>query len=393
MNQLINKEHQLFLPTYKRIPFDIKTGEGIFLIDKNNNRYLDFFAGLAVNALGYAHPKIIKAVTDQISKFAHLSNYFISDIQIKFAEKLLNISNTDKAFLTNSGTEATEAAIKLIRKKFGPDKKIFSLTNSFHGRTYGALSITNRPKYQKGFEPLLQNCDTIKFNDVIELKDKINENTAAIFVEFIQGEGGIYEITDQFAEELTSLKQKFDFIIVADEIQSGIGRTGKNFTFNYYNIEPDLILVAKAIGGGLPLGALLTSKNLNDVFSYGEHGTTFGGNPVACAAGLVVLEEVFENGLIKNVFELGDYFKTRLTDIKNKFTDKIKDVRGKGFMIGVELTFPGQIIVDEMFKRKILTNCTNNNVIRILPPLIARKEHIDLYLNNFEEVISSVNVK
>ncbi len=393
MNQLIDKEHQFFLPTYKRIPFDIKTGEGIFLIDKNNNRYLDFFAGLAVNALGYAHPKIIKAVTDQISKFAHLSNYFISDIQIKFAEKLLNISNADKAFLTNSGTEATEAAIKLIRKKFGPDKKIFSLTNSFHGRTYGALSITNRPKYQKGFEPLLQNCDTIKFNDVIELKDKINENTAAIFVEFIQGEGGIYEITDQFAEELTSLKQKFDFIIVADEIQSGIGRTGKNFTFNYYNIEPDLILVAKAIGGGLPLGALLTSKNLNDVFSYGEHGTTFGGNPVACAAGLVVLEEVFENGLIKNVFELGDYFKTRLTDIKNKFTDKIKDVRGKGFMIGVELTFPGQIIVDEMFKRKILTNCTNNNVIRILPPLIARKEHVDLYLNNFEEVISSVNVK
>lgn len=393
MNQLIDKEHQLFLPTYKRIPFDIKSGEGIFLIDKNNNRYLDFFAGLAVNALGYAHPKIIKAVTDQISKFAHLSNYFISDIQIKFAEKLLNISNADKAFLTNSGTEATEAAIKLIRKKFGPDKKIFSLTNSFHGRTYGALSITNRPKYQKGFEPLLQNCDTIKFNDVIDLKDKINEKTAAIFVEFIQGEGGIYEITDQFAEELTSLKQKFDFIIVADEIQSGIGRTGKNFTFNYYNIEPDLILVAKAIGGGLPLGALLTSKNLNDVFSYGEHGTTFGGNPVACAAGLVVLEEVFENGLIKNVFELGDYFKTRLTDIKNKFTDKIKDVRGKGFMIGVELTFPGQIIVDEMFKRKILTNCTNNNVIRILPPLIARKEHIDLYLNNFEEVISSVNVK
>lgn len=393
MNQLIDKEHQFFLPTYKRISFDIKSGEEIFLIDKNNNRYLDFFAGLAVNALGYAHPKIIKVVTDQISKFAHLSNYFISDIQIKFAEKLLNISNAHKLFLTNSGTEATEAAIKLIRKRSGPNKKIFSLTNSFHGRTYGALSITNRPKYQKGFEPLLQNCDTIKFNDVIDLKDKINGNTAAIFVEFIQGEGGIYEITDQFAEELTSLKQKFDFIIVADEIQSGIGRTGKNFAFNYYNFEPDLILVAKAIGGGLPLGALLTSKNLSDVFSYGEHGTTFGGNPVACAAGLVVLEEVFENGLIKNVFELGDYFKAQLTDIKNKFTDKIKDVRGKGFMIGVELTFPGQIIVDEMFKRKILTNSTNNNVIRILPPLIARKEHIDLYLKNFEEVISSVNVK
>lgn len=393
MNRLIDKEQQVFLPTYKRIPFDIKTAEGVFLIDKNDERYLDFFAGLAVNALGYAHPKIIKSVTNQITKFAHLSNYLISDIQIQFAEKLLSISNAYKAFLTNSGTEATEAAIKLVRKKFGPDKKIFSLTNSFHGRTYGALSITNRPKYQKGFEPLLQNCDTIIFNDIKDLKDKIDENTAAVFIEFIQGEGGINAVSPEFADELISLKQKYDFVIVADEIQSGIGRTGKNFAFNYYNLQPDLILVAKAIGGGLPLGALLVNKELSNVFYYGEHGTTFGGNPVACAAGLVVLEEIFENGLLKNVYELGVFFKSRLMDIKNKFQDKIKDVRGKGFMIGVELSFPGQIIVDEMFKRKILTNCTNNNVIRILPPLIAQKEHIDFYLKNFEEVISSINIR
>ncbi len=393
MIQLLDKEQQVFLPTYKRIPFDIKYGEGIFLINKKDERYLDFFAGLAVNALGYAHPKIIKAITQQISKFAHLSNYFVSDIQNKFADKLLGISGSDKIFLTNSGTEATEAAIKLIRKKYGPNKKIFSLSNSFHGRTYGALSITNRPKYQKGFEPLLQNCDIINFNNLADLRNKVNDDTAAVFIEFIQGEGGINEISKQFAEELNSLKQKHDFIIVADEIQSGIGRTGRNFAFNYYNLKPDLILVAKAIGGGLPLGALLVSKNLTNVFSYGEHGTTFGGNPVACAAGLVVLEDIFENGLLENVYNLGIYFKSRLEGIKNKFQDKIKDVRGKGFMIGVELSFPGQIIIDEMFKRKILTNCTNNNVIRILPPLIAQKEHIDLYLENFEGVINSVNVK
>ena len=217
------------------------------------------------------------------------------------------------------------------------------------------------------------------------MRSKIDKNTAAIFIEFIQGEGGIYEVSAQFADELFSLKQKYNFVIVADEIQSGIGRTGKNFAFNYYNIIPDLILVAKAIGGGLPLGALLVSKELSDVFSSGEHGTTFGGNPVACAAGLVVLEEIFDNGLLKNVFELGLYFKSHLIDIKNKFSDKIKEVRGKGFMIGVELSFPGQSVVDEMFERKILTNCTNNNVIRILPPLLVQI-HVDFYLKNFEEI-------
>lgn len=393
MDELFKKEKELFLSTYKRIPIDIKNGDSVFLVDRNNKKYLDFFAGLAVNALGYAHPKIVEAVTNQISTFAHLSNYFISDIQIRFAEKLLDISKMDKLFLTNSGTESAEAAIKLIRKKFGPDKKIFSLTNSFHGRTYGALSITDRPKYRKGFEPLLQNCGTIIFNDIDDLKNKIDRNTAAIFIEFIQGEGGIYEVSPQFADELIALKQKYNFIIVADEIQSGIGRTGKSFAFNYYNTQPDLILVAKAIGGGLPLGALLVSKELADVFSSGEHGTTFGGNPVACAAGLVVLEEIFDNELLKNVYELGIYFKSRLIDIKNKFPDKIKDVRGKGFMIGVELSFPGQSVVDEMCERKILTNCTNNNVIRILPPLIVQKEHVDFYLKNFEEVISSINVR
>lgn len=393
MDIVFDKEQKIFLPTYKRIPFDIKYAEGIFLVDKNNNRYLDFFSGLAVNALGYAHPKIVEAVSNQISKFAHLSNYFISDIQIKLAEKLLGISNADKLFLTNSGTEATEAAIKLIRKKFGPDKKIFSLTNSFHGRTYGALSITNRPQYKKGFEPLLQNCDTLNFNDVTDLRNKINEDSAAIFIEFIQGEGGINEVSKEFVNELKTLKQKFNFIVVADEIQSGIGRTGKNFAFNHYDFSPDLILVAKAVGGGLPLGALLVSQELSDVFSYGIHGTTFGGNPVGCAAGLVVLEEIFENGLLEDVYELGIYFNSRLLEIKNKFKDKINDVRGKGFMIGVELAFPGQTVVDEMFKRKILTNCTNTNVIRILPPLIAKKEHIDFYLENFEEVISSIEMK
>lgn len=384
-------KNDFFIPTYKRIDIEIATASGAYLIDKNNERYLDLFAGLGVNALGYAHPKILKAVTEQISSFGHLSNYFITDVQNNLAAKLLNISNMDKLFFTNSGTETTEAALKLVRKIFGPDKKIFSLTNSFHGRTYGALSLTARTNYKKGFEPFLTNIGAIEFNNTEDLIKQIDQNTAAIFIEFIQGEAGINEVSIDFVSEINRLKGKFDFLVIADEIQSGIGRTGKAFAHNYYNILPDIILVAKAIGGGLPLGALLVNQNLSNVFFQGDHGSTFGGNPVSCAAGLVVLEEIFENGLIEKVIELGGYLKDQLKIIQNKYIQIIKDVRGKGFMIGIELSLPCKIIVDEMLKRKILINCTNSNVIRLLPPFIIDKEQINYFLENFEDVISKLD--
>lgn len=378
---------EFFLSTYHPLDLDIDHGEGIFLFDKHGNKYYDFFGGLAVNALGYSHPKIVEAVSTQISKFAHLSNYFLSDIQNKFANKLLSASGMSQLFLTNSGTEATEAAIKLIRKKFGPDNIIFSLSNSFHGRTYGALSITARAKYRDNFAPLLQNTGTIRFNDIKDLKEKINSNTAAVFLEFIQGEGGINEISFEFIDLLKKLREEFKFLVVADEIQSGIGRTGRNFAYQHYNILPDIVLSAKAIGGGLPLGAMMVNKDLGNIFEYGEHGTTFGGNPVCCAAGLIVMEEVFEKGLCNKVADLGKYFKDGLLKIQSAQNEKIKHIRGKGLMLGVELYFEGKNIVQEMLKRKILTNCTNNNVIRILPPLIITKEQIDFYLTNFKEVI------
>lgn len=384
---IFQQDQEIFLNTYNRTKLNFVKGEGIYLIENNGERYLDFFSGLAVNALGYAHPKIIDAVSNQVSKFAHLSNYFITNIQIQFAEKLLKISGMDKLFLTNSGTETTEAAIKLIRKKFGPDKIIFSLSNGFHGRTYGALSLTAKQKYRDGFGPFLSNFDTINFNNCEDLREKVSTETAAVFIEFIQGEGGINEVSDEFVADLKSLKDKYGFLIVADAIQCGIGRTGKAFSHDYYDISPDIILTAKAIGGGLPLGALLVNKELVNVFSIGNHGTTFGGNPVSCAAGIVVLEEVFENGLLESVFGLGIYFKEQLINIQKKYSDKIIDVRGKGFMLGIELKFPGQIIVDDMLKRKILINCTNENVLRLLPPLITNKEQIDVFLQNFEEVI------
>jgi predicted acetylornithine/succinylornithine family transaminase len=385
----LEREQTLFLHTYKRIALDIERGEGVYLFDKSGARYLDFFSGLAVNALGYAHPRVVEAVAKQITRFGHLSNNYITDVQLAFTEKLLHYSGMQKAFLTNSGTEAVEAAMKLIRLLRGPDKMIYSLTDDFHGRTYGALSLTQRDKYQKGFEPLLPNTGKIKFNDVDDLRKKVDETTAAIILEFIQGEGGVNEVSAEFVSTLEKLRTRFGTIIVADGIQCGIGRTGKPFYHSHFGFQPDIILSAKAIGGGLPLGALMVSDAYENVFPVGKHGTTFGGNPVSCAAGLVVLEEVFENGLMQRAAELGDYFKKQLIALKNAHPCNIKDVRGRGFMLGVELTQPGAGVVSRMFEHRVLSNCTNDTVIRILPPLIAEKGHIDEYLNVFEAALKS----
>lgn len=380
---LFEKEKKYFLQTYSRIPIEIKSGKGIYLIDKNGKKYSDFFSGLGVNALGYAHPRIIEAVSKQISLFAHLSNNFITDIQNEFTEKLLFYSKMSKAFLTNSGTESIEGALKLIRKKFGPDKKIFSLSNSFHGRTYGSMTLTGRDKYRKGFEPLLPNIRQLDFNNVDELTNSIDENTAAIFLEFIQGEGGINEVSIDYINKLEELRRKYEFLVVADAIQDGIGRSGKLFVHEYYNFKPDIIITAKAIGGGLPLGAFLVNEQLINVFETGKHGTTFGGNPVSCASGKVVLEEVFENGLMENALELGKYFKDELIKIQKIYPSLIKEIRGKGLMIGIELSFPCNKFVTLMRENGFLINCTNENVLRLLPPLIITQNEINSFLETF----------
>ncbi len=390
MNQnenIFTSEKKIFHQTYNRIPLEISHGEGVHLFTKNGERYLDFFAGLAVNALGYSHPAISDAITKQLNRFSHLSNSYITDVQITFAESLLKYSGMEKIFLTNSGTEAVEGVLKLLRKFYGREKKIFALTNSFHGRTYGALSLTGREKYKKPFLPLLDGIQFITFNNIKELEESIDENTAAIFLELIQGEGGINVVSPEFAECLLNLRTKFDFAIVIDEIQSGIGRTGNGFAFDHYNLVPDILIVAKAIGGGLPLGAFLTSEKFSNVFNPGEHGTTFGGNPVACAAGTVVLKEVFENGLIDQVKSNGEYIFKELNELKKKFESIIKDVRGLGYFIGIEVENDGNKFVEKFRDRKVLINCTNKNVLRILPPLIVQKEHIDFFLYNFYEIL------
>jgi acetylornithine aminotransferase len=347
MEDFLKKEEKLFLRTYRRIPINISHGVGVHLIAKDGTRYLDFIGGLGVNALGYAHPGITEAINKQTTKFSHLSNYFTTDIQLEFTAKLLKYSNMSKAFLTNSGAEAVEAAIKAIRRSKGGQGEIFSLTNSYHGRTYGALSLTDRKEYKIGFEPLLPKISTIKFNDTEDLQSNINEKTDAVFIEFLQGESGINLISTQFVKLLSELKQKFNFAIVADCIQSGVGRTGKPFAFNHFEITPDIVLMAKSIGGGLPLGAMLSKAEFDESFLYGSE----------------------------------------LEELKNIFPDKVKDIRGLGFMVGVEMNANCALLVEKLIQKNVLANCTNKNVLRLLPPLITTKDNVDFFLYNFHEVL------
>lgn len=387
MKNIFENEKALFIPTYSRLPISVLKGEGCYLYDKNGEKYLDFFSGLAVNALGYAHPKIIKAVNDQITKFAHLSNIYIADSQIEFAELLLKKSKMSKIFLTNSGAETIETALKLLRLKLGPEKIIYSLTNSFHGRTYGALTLTGRDKYKVGFEPLLNKIDNIEFNNVADLEAKVNGQAGAIFVEFIQGEGGINEVSEEFAFKLKELQKNKNLIIVADAIQDGIGRSGKGFAHEYFDIKPDLLCCAKAIGGGFPLGALLASDDLSNVFTIGKHGTTYGGNPVCCAAGKAVLEEVFENGLIENIKKRSAQLMLELNNIRQKYPHIIKRIKGKGLMLGIELEFKGDDFVNKMREKKVLINCANEYVLRLLPPYIIGESEVEIFITEFENIL------
>ncbi len=384
------KESELFFHTYKRLPLEVERGEGCYLYTTDGRKYLDMFSGLAVNALGYAHPAIIKAVDEQVRKYTHLSNFFIQQPQLQLAERLLRLSGFDKIFFSNSGTEAIEGTIKLVRKwgKKNGKKMIYGMSNGFSGRTMGALSLMDKEKYRDGYEPFLPNFGTIGFNDVADLKRQVNGETAAVFLEFIQGEGGIIGVTQEFIDALTALREQFGFLIVADEIQSGIGRTGKLFGFQHFGIVPDIITVAKPIGGGLPVGAIIGSQKVADVWTYGVHGTTFGGNPVSCAAGIATVDTVMTDEFLKNVNEMSAYFTSRMKEISVKFP-MIKEVRVYGFMIGIELSVESASIVDRMLEKGVLVNSTAMNVIRILPPLIAGKREFDTMLGVLEDVLSA----
>lgn len=390
-DSLFEKEHELFFPTYKRLQLDIVRGEGCYLFDRSGKRYLDLFGGLAVNALGYGHPKILDAVTSQAKNYIHLSNFFVQEPQVRLAEMIMTTTGLRKIFFTSSGTEAVEGALKLARK-WGQNKgktMLFGLSHSFHGRTMGSLSLTERPKYRAGYEPFLPNIGHIKFNDAAELRSKCSESTLGIVLESIQGEGGVNVVSEEFVKTLKELKNRFGFLVIADEIQSGIGRTGKFFAYEHFGIEPDIVAIAKAIGGGLPLGAFLGTETVADAFTYGVHGTTFGGNPVACAAGIAVMEEVTAGGLMKQAGAIGDRLKAAFEQMKKEFPRLIREIRGYGCMLGIELSEEGQPVVEELQKRGFLVNCTSATVLRLLPPYILTDEQIDVFVEELRSVLQS----
>jgi acetylornithine/N-succinyldiaminopimelate aminotransferase len=385
------RESSLFFKTYKRIPLEIDRGEGCYLISKDGRKYLDLFGGLAVNALGYNHPKVNQAIREQLDRYVHLSNFFIQDPQLQLADRLIRLSSFKRVFLCNSGTEANEGAIKISRKwsKEKGKTKIFGMSNGFNGRTMGALSIMDKAHYREGYEPFLPDCGFVEFNDVGDLRMKVSNDTAAVFLEFIQGEGGVVEASRSFVEELFRLREKFGFLIIADEIQTGIGRTGRFFAFEHYNVLPDIVTLAKPIGGGLPLGAILGNERVADVLSPGMHGTTFGGNPVACAAGSALLDEITDRNMIAHVAKLGAFIKDAFEKMKRDYPSLISDVRGQGFMLGINLTKDGASIVDKMRDRGVLINCTSKTVLRFLPPFILTKEEAEIAISTLREVFET----
>jgi len=385
-------EKELFFHNYARLPIAVDHGEGCWLVSDDGTRYLDMIAGIGVNALGYGDRRLLDAITRQASRLIHASNLFLLQPQFDLAAKLLDISGLSKVFFANSGTEAIEAAIKLSRKRAAitgqSDKKeILSLSNCFHGRTYGAMSLTAKAKYTDGFDPLLPETGMIAFNDLDDLEAKVSEKTAAVFIEIVQGEGGIHRVSEAFLSKLMELRDRFDFLVVADEIQAGCGRTGRFFSYMHFDIQPDLVCLAKPLGGGLPLAAVIGSEKMADVFSYGNHGTTFGGNPVACAAGLAMIEAIYADRLMENALKTGEMMKLALEELATRHP-QILEVRQYGLMIGITVDREAKVYVEKALQKQVLLNATSQNVIRLLPPLCIGTNEAQRCITVLDEILT-----
>lgn len=393
--ELIQDEQKYLIHTYNRPPIILDHGEGLKVWDLEGKEYYDFIGGIAVNSLGYSHPKIVEAICQQATKLIHCSNLFYNAPQILLGKKLVELSCGDRVFFANSGAEANEGAIKMVvkyQKEQGRDRhKVIYFKNSFHGRTIATLAATGTYKYQKDYLPILPAFKQAIFNDLDSVKEVYDEQVAAIIVEPVQGEGGINIATQDFLKGLRVFCDEHDLILIFDEIQCGLGRTGKMFAYQHYNIEPDIITLAKPLAGGLPLGALIAKERVASLFQPGDHGTTFGGNPVACAAALAFLGVLEENNLLSECQKKGQYLKEKLEVLKQKHSDFIKEVRVIGLMAGMEVVKDGPQIVQKMIEKAILINCTAEKVLRFLPPLIVQKREIDLLIETLEEVFLEYN--
>jgi len=390
---LFELDQKYILNTYKRMPLEIVKAKGSYLYDEKNNKYLDMFSGIAVSSLGHLHPHIIRAMKEQMKKNLHLSNYFVSRPLVNLAEGLVKNSFASKVFFTNSGAEAIEASIKLARKygkSINPNKfKIVALTESFHGRTMGGLSLTAQYKYQEPFLPLLPGVAYVKRNDVTELKNAMNDDVCAIFIEMIQGESGIQVLTEEFIDEIISSAKAHQILVVSDEIQTGLLRTGKLFAYEHTKLVPDILTLAKSLGGGLPLGAMLVSQSIENVLKAGDHGTTFGGNPLAAASGLASFQILSNESMILEVQEKSQWLFQELNQLKSKYSI-IKEIRGKGLMIGIEVGEFAEQIKREAFAKNVLLNITNQTVIRLLPPLNISYKDLKVFLNTFENILNTL---
>ncbi len=380
--------------TYGRLPVAIVKGEGTYVFDADGKRYLDFVGGIAVTALGHVHPKITATIQEQARKILHCSNLYWIEPQVKLAKILVENSCLDRAFFCNSGAEANEGAIKLARKyskeKFSEGRyEIITANQSFHGRTLVTLAATGQERLHAGFRPMPSGFTYVPFGDLTSLKKAINPKTCAIMLEPIQGEGGINIPTKAYMQEVAKLCKEQDLLLMLDEIQVGIGRTGTLFAYEQFDIEPDIMTLAKALGSGVPIGAILAKEHVAVAFKPGDHGSTFGGNPLATAAGNAVMEVILENDLLAQVVAKGVYLQGRLLGLKEKY-DFIKEVRGMGMIWGMELDRPGANLVSKCLEEGLLINCTDNTVLRLLPPLTTSIEEINQAIEILDKVLGNV---
>ena len=383
---------QYLMETYTRQPISIARGRGMKVYDLEGREYLDFVGGIAVNILGHGHPDLVQAIQSQAAQLIHTSNLYYTEPQVTLARMLVDHSFADKAFFCNSGAEANEAAIKLARRyshaKYGAGRfEIITMKNSFHGRTMATLTATGQEKVQKGYEPLLQGFSHVTFNNFEELRRAVTDKTAAVLLEPIQGEGGVYVADRQYLRHVRDLCSQKDVLLIFDEIQTGMGRTGTLFAYEQLGVQPDIMTLAKGLGGGVPIGACLAVDAVAQAFSPGSHASTFGGNPLACAAGLAVCRALLEGQVLDHARRMGEYFAKGLTECKERYR-VVREVRGLGLLQGMELDMDGKTVVSECLARGVLINAAGERVLRFVPPLIVTQLEIDRLLDTLAQVFS-----
>jgi len=388
---VIQLEKKVLIQNYARSPLVLERGRGCWLWDIHGKKYLDFVSGLGVNALGYSHPAILRALREQAGKMIHCSNLFYHAYQGPLAAELAKVTGMDRVFFCNSGTEAVEAAFKLARARGGHISKtkfeVVALDNSFHGRTIGALSATGQEKYRKDFEPLVPGFRFVRFNHVRDLEEAVSENTCAVILEPIQGEGGIFEVSPEFMKAAARLTFQHNALLILDEIQCGLGRTGEYLASQAYGIRPDIVVLAKPLGGGLPLGAILVRNEIAGDLASGMHGTTFGGGPLACRVGLEFLSVLKKERILQNVRKTGKYFQKRLLQLQKNHS-MIREVRGRGLMLAVDLDRPSRPLATKAMERGLIINSTHDTVLRFLPPLIVDRKLVDLACDTLDTVLT-----